>query len=367
MSSDFFLKSFRILLLPFAMIYWLILGIRNWMFDKKIFRSLSFGLPVIGVGNLSVGGTGKTPIVEWMVKELKNNFKLAVLSRGYMRKTKGYALANEHSTALEIGDEPLQLYQRFPDIPIAVGESRLEAIPQLLHDRPDISVIILDDSFQHRSIRPGLNILLTDYRNLFRHDFYLPTGDLRDLKSSYKRAQIVIVTKCPPGMSTDEKEKLIKEIRPLSHQEVYFTAIEYGQPYHFFTGSHISLTSNMEILLVTGIANPKALEEMVEQNTRSYHRLQFADHHIYTIDDLAEIKKRFKQLEAIDKIILTTEKDAVRFLKFKNEIESLPFFIQPISHKFLFNGKARFLEKINAFVSGFKRGSTQNEIAGQNH
>src|SRR5688500_8334915 len=207
MFSNFFLRSFRILLLPFALLYWLIIAFRNWLYDKKISRSSSFGLPLICVGNLSTGGTGKSPMVEYLVEMLKDRFKVATLSRGYKRKTRGYALANENSTALEIGDEPMQFHLKFPGVPVAVGEERIVAIPQLLHDCPETEVIILDDAFQHRAIRAGLNILLTDYHNLFTRDFYLPTGDLRDQKKSYRRADIIIVTKCRKDIMVSEKEK----------------------------------------------------------------------------------------------------------------------------------------------------------------
>jgi len=355
MFSDFFLKSFRILLLPFALLYWLIIAMRNWFYDKKIFHAASFGLPIIGVGNLSVGGTGKSPMVEWIVRELKNKYIIAVLSRGYMRRTKGYTLANENSTALDIGDEPMQIYLKFPQVAIAVGEKRLEAIPQLLHDRPETELIILDDSFQHRSIKPGLNILLTDHGNLFMHDFYLPAGDLRDLKSSYKRAGIILVTKCSPDMTEAEAEKIRREIHPLPAQKIFFTTIDYDKPFHFLNGSKITLDDNKEVLLVTGIANPRSLEKMVEEKCRDHHRMQFRDHHIYSIDDLEEIKRKFFSINASEKIILTTEKDAVRFLKFRNEMELLPFYVQPINHRFLFDGKERFLGEINNFITSFKK------------
>src|SRR5258706_3684304 len=167
MFSSFFQKSFRILLLPFALLYWLGIGIRNWFYDNKILKSSSFGLPLICVGNLSVGGTGKSPMVEYLVGHLKDKFRIATLSRGYKRKTKGYTLANENISALEIGDEPMQFHLKFPRVPVAVGEGRLEAIRQLLYDKPETQAIILDDAFQHRSIKAGLNILLTDYNNLF--------------------------------------------------------------------------------------------------------------------------------------------------------------------------------------------------------
>src|SRR5438270_10367068 len=180
MFSNWFLKSFRVLLLPFSIIYWMIVGIRNWMYDRNMLKSASFGLPLICVGNLSVGGTGKSPMLEFLARHLKTRFRIATLSRGYKRKTRGYALANEQSTAIDIGDEPMQFHTKFPDVPVAVGEERLVAIPQLLHDRPNTEVIVLDDAFQHRAIKAGYNILLTDHGNLFTRDFFLPTGDLRD-------------------------------------------------------------------------------------------------------------------------------------------------------------------------------------------
>src|SRR5918993_479573 len=225
MFSNWFLKSFRILLLPFALLFGFVVIIRNWLYDKNIFKSSQFGLPLISVGNLSVGGTGKSPMVEFLVLHFKNRFRVATLSRGYKRKTKGYALASDQTTAIDIGDEPMQFHRKFPDVPVAVGEERLVAIPQLLHDRPQTQVIILDDAFQHRAIIAGLNILLTDFGNLFTRDFFLPTGDLRDLRSSYKRAQIIVVTKCPPDLSREDANNIIKEIKPLPHQKVFFSFI----------------------------------------------------------------------------------------------------------------------------------------------
>ncbi|MEI9945280.1 MAG: tetraacyldisaccharide 4'-kinase [Chitinophagaceae bacterium] len=232
MFSNFFLRSFRILLLPFALLYWLGLVIRNWLYDKNISQSSSFALPLICVGNLSIGGTGKSPMVEYLLRLLKDKYSVATLSRGYKRKTKGYALADDDSTALDIGDEPMQFHLKFPNVPVAVGEERLDAISQLLQDKPATEAIILDDAFQHRAIKAGLNILLTDYNNLFTRDFYLPTGDLRDLKSQYKRAQVIVITKCDPAISEQEKQRIIKEINPKPHQSIFFTAISYGEPYH---------------------------------------------------------------------------------------------------------------------------------------
>ena len=357
MFSNFFLKSFRILLLPFALLYWLGISIRNWLYKKNILKSASFGLPLICVGNLSVGGTGKSPMVEYLVSNLKDKFKVATLSRGYKRKTKGYALANENTTALEIGDEPMQFHQKFPDVPIAVGEKRVEAIPQLLHDKPETQAIILDDAFQHRAIKAGLNILLTEYSNLFTRDFYLPTGDLRDLKSSYKRAEIIVVTKCKPDLTEAEKQKVVKEISPLSSQLIFFTAIDYGQMYHISSNKLFTPDATTEVLLVTGIANPRPLKKMLEEHSNSYHMLQYSDHHIFTIDDLNEIKEKFKKIETTNKIILTTEKDAVRLIKFTNEIVELPLYVIPVRHQFLFEEGGSFDKTVSDFIQNFKKQS----------
>jgi tetraacyldisaccharide 4'-kinase len=355
MFSNFFLKSFRILLLPFALLYWLGISTRNWLYNKNILKSVSFGLPVICIGNLSVGGTGKSPMVEYLVALLKNKFKVATLSRGYKRKTKGYALASEKTTALEIGDEPMQFHLKFPEVPVAVGEERVLAIPQLLQDRPETQVVILDDAFQHRSIKAGLNILLTEYNNLFTSDFYLPTGDLRDVKSSYKRAQIIIVTKCKPDLTVAEKQKVIKEIDPVKGQVILFTAIEYGQMYHISSHQTFSGDIKTEVLLVTGIANPRPLKKMLEDHRNSYHMLQYTDHHIFTIDDLNEIREKFEKMESPDKIILTTEKDAVRLAKFTNEIAELPLYVIPVSHQFLFEEGNQFNKLVTDFIQNFKK------------
>ena len=353
MSSNFFLKSFRILLLPFALLYWLVVAIRNWLYNKNILQSTSFGLPLICVGNLSVGGTGKSPMVEYLVELLKNHFKVATLSRGYKRRTRGYALADENSTALEIGDEPMQFHSKFPEIAVAVGEERLIAIPQLLHDRPETEVIILDDAFQHRAVKAGLNILLTDYSNLFTRDFYLPTGDLRDLKSEYKRAEVIVVTKCPSDLSVMEKEKIIGEIDPVDKQSIFFTSVEYGQPYHILSGNKLPVTDDKEILLVTGIANPRSLMSMLEDSSKTYYMLQYPDHRIFTIDDLKEIKKRFAAIESVDKIILTTEKDAVRLVKFNSEIADWPLYVIPVRHHFLYEEGGRFDQLVTGFIRQF--------------
>lgn len=354
MFSNWFLKSFRILLLPFSIIYWLAVWMRNFLYDIKILRSSSFGLPIICVGNLSVGGTGKSPMVEFLIGHLKDKFKLATLSRGYKRKTTGYALANEQTTSLDIGDEPMLFHQKFPDVPVAVGEERLVAIPQLLHDKPGTQVIVLDDAFQHRALSAGLNILLTDCNNLFTRDFYLPTGDLRDLRSAYKRADIVVVTKCKFEMTEEEAGNIRTEIQPLPEQQLYFSSIQYGNPYHITNLSPFELDTNTEVLLVTGIASPQPLKKLLEEKCHTYQLMSFRDHYIFHIDDLRDIRRRFDRIEAPKKIILTTEKDAMRLMKFKNELERLPVYVIPISHHFLFEEETKFIEAVTKFIKEFK-------------
>jgi len=355
MFSNWFLKSFRVLLLPFAILFWIAVAIRNWMYDKNILKSTSFGLPLICVGNLSVGGTGKSPMVEYLVLHLKNRFKVATLSRGYKRKTRGYALATDKTTAIDVGDEPMQFHLKFPDVPVAVGEERLDAIPQLLHDKPNTEAIILDDAFQHRVVKAGLNILLTDCNNLFTRDFFLPTGDLRDQRKSAKRAQIIVVTKCKPDLSDDEKISITDEIDPLPNQKVFFTTISYGTPYHITKHDFKFVDEKTEVLLVTGIANPRPLKSYLEERIETYYMMPYNDHHIFSMLDWKDIKKRFDNISAEKKIILTTEKDSMRLLKFRQEMDGMPFYVLPIEHKFLFNQENEFNEQVTDFIQNFKQ------------
>jgi tetraacyldisaccharide 4'-kinase len=348
------LKPIRILLFPLSLLYGAVVCARNWCFDNGLFSSASFNLPVICIGNLAAGGTGKSPLVEFLVRKLKADFEVAVLSRGYKRKTKGYSLADETTTALDIGDEPMQFHTKFPDVTIAVGEERMVAIPQLLHDRPNTKAILLDDAFQHRSVRAGMNILLTDYNNLFTRDWFLPTGDLRDEKRSYKRSQVIVVTKCKKDLSGYEKQQIIREIKPLQNQEIFFSSIEYGHPYHIIKNDIFQITSKVDVLLVTGIANPEPLKKWLNANSNTYYELSYSDHHIFSIDDLKSIIGRYQHIEAQTKIILTTEKDAVRLMKFSRELGELPFYVMPIQPSIMFNEEMRFTDLIVKFISEFK-------------
>ena len=349
------LKSFRYLLLPITWLYGAIIWLRNKLFDKNILKSASFNFPIICVGNLATGGTGKTPLTEYLIRLLKTDFKTATLSRGYKRKTVGFAIADEKTTALEIGDEPMQFHQKFPDVTIAVGEERIVAIPQLLHQRPETEVIILDDAFQHRQVKAGLNIILTDYSNLYTRDFILPAGDLRDVRSSSKRADIIIVTKCKADLTEAEKKNLIAEIDPAANQAVYFTSIVYGKPYHLFTKKIIDIEHDYGILLVCGIANPRPLKEHLTKHADSYDMLRFADHHIFHSNDLQDIKSHFKKIRAKKKVVLTTEKDAVRLEKFEQELKDFPIYVIPIEHVFLFNEGIQFNNSITGFIKTFNK------------
>lgn len=352
--NTIFLKSFRILLLPFALLYGLVVFIRNRMFDKQYLTSAAFHFPLICVGNLSVGGTGKSPMVEYLLALLAQPYQVGTLSRGYKRKTKGYVLAGENTTALEIGDEPMQIHLKFPSAAVAACEERIVGIPHLLQDMPGLNVIILDDAFQHRTVKAGLNILLTEYSNRYTQDFFLPTGDLRDEKASARRAQVIVVTKCPYHLSAEEKQAIIRELNPAASQSVFFTTIEYGTPYHIFNrGDEWLLTPRDEVLLVCGIANPEPLKEYLHAKAHTYYQQDYSDHHIFSIDDLREIREKFNTIPAKDKMILTTEKDAVRLAKFTEELASLPMYVLPIRHFFLFDEAQQFNKLVIDFVANF--------------
>jgi len=360
--TDFTFQSFRFVLFPFSILYAGAVRLRHFFYDMKWFSSVRFNFPVISVGNLSVGGTGKSPMIEYLVHMLKDDYKPAIVSRGYKRRTKGYVLANEKMTALEIGDEPMQFKLHFPKIPVVVCERRIEAIPFLLQDCPDTSIVLLDDAFQHREITPSFSILLTDYYNLFTRDFTLPTGDLRDLRSAYKRADIIIVTKCPSGLTDQQMKKVEQEIKPFPHQHVLFASLEYDKLYSLSNPEiKKDLLSETGVLLVTGIANPMSLKQYLQQQENGYEFLSFPDHHIFTIDDLRMMKKKFHEMKEADKIIVTTEKDAVRLFKFKNELNELPIYVLPVRHHFLKEGDQLLKSKIRKMLLSFDKQTANTE------
>jgi tetraacyldisaccharide 4'-kinase len=349
------LKSFRYLFLPISILYGGIILLRNALYNKKIFTSATFNFPIICVGNLAVGGTGKTPMVELLLRMLQQHYKVATISRGYKRKTKGFGIANNNTTALEIGDEPMQFHQKFANVTVAVGEERLVAIPQLLQEKPATEVIILDDAFQHRSVQAGLNILLTEYKNLYCHDFMMPAGDLRDVKASAARAEVIIVTKCKNDIGIEEKNKIVKQLKPQVHQTILFASLNYDMPSHLFNNNTAQLNNTVDVLLVCGIANPKPLKDYLTSTVRSFDMLRYPDHHIFDSDDLTEIKKHFQKLKSENKLIITTEKDGVRLQKFENELANFPLYVLPIQHQFLFEGYTTLEDKVINFINLFKK------------
>ena len=245
----------RIFLYPFALLYGALVWWRNRMYDSKFFTSISFSVPVITVGNLSTGGTGKTPHVEYLIRLLEYQFQVATMSRGYKRHTQGFMVADANSNALRIGDEPMQYHVKYPGLVVSVAEERMTGIPALLQRRPDVEVILLDDAYQHRSVKAGMNILITDHSRPFYKDFILPFGSLREGRSAYKRANVIIVSKCPLDMPEADARAITEQIAPLPHQQVYFTGIRYDTPYDFMLQQPIDLKGK-NIVLVCGIARP---------------------------------------------------------------------------------------------------------------
>lgn len=292
----------RFLLLPFAILYGLGVRLRHFLYDRGWLSSKRYPFPILCVGNLAVGGTGKTPMVEYLVRLLGQE-QVAILSRGYRRKTRGFVLADDSATAMTLGDEPYQYHRKFPRATVAVCESRQEGIERLL-ENPHFKYIILDDAFQHRKVQAGTNLLLTSYDKLYTQDFLLPVGSLRDIRSRARKAQIIIVTKCPE-LTQAEQEKIIQQLKPLSSQKVYFTSIAYSDRVY----SHEDSQALKDFIatpftLVTGIANPTPLVDFLEKQGASFEHLAYSDHHHFSNRELELLRQKG--------CILTTEKDYVR-------------------------------------------------------
>ena len=301
----------RLALYPFTLIYGALVWLRNRMYDIKFFNSISFSVPVITVGNLSTGGTGKTPHVEYLIHLLQYQYKVATMSRGYKRYTKGFLIADEKVNALRIGDEPMQYYMKFPEAIVCVAEERLTGIPALLQRKPEIDVILLDDAYQHRSVKAGLNLLITDFSRPFYKDHILPFGNLREGRGAYKRAEVIIVSKCPLTLTADKAKEIYGHIAPFPHQQVFFTGIQYGVPYNFLTREPVNL-QNSHAVLVCGIARPEPLITYLKEIVAGLHVLTYNDHHYFVTTDLEEIKAAYNNWEVPGKVIVTTEKDAAR-------------------------------------------------------
>lgn len=349
------LQYLKVLLYPFSMLYGLVMWTRNRFYDKKVLTAVEFDLPVIAVGNLSVGGTGKTPHVEHLIRILKDSFKVATLSRGYNRRSKGYLLANENSTAAQLGDEPMQFHLKFPGIEVCVGEERMLAIPQLLGEKPETQVILLDDAFQHRSVKPGLNILITDYSRRFTRDHVVPFGRLREGRKGYERANCIIVSKCPPAMTAAEKDAVRQEINPLPGQQLYFTSLKYGDLYDMFSNTPVNAPGDTTILLVCGIARPEPLLQQLKQTFRQVYLLSFPDHYYYDGHDLDKISRELGNLPGTEKMVVTTEKDAVRLQLKAAKLHELniPIAVMPVEISFLFGETDSFNNYIFDYVEQF--------------
>ncbi len=347
----------KILLLPFSLLYGLGVSGRDFFYRTGMLKSVKFNIPTISVGNLSVGGAGKTPHIEYLIRLLKDYVNIATLSRGYGRKTQGYLMAQPHSTAEQIGDEPLQFKRKFPDLTVAVAESRAFAIPRLLSEVPDTQIVLLDDAFQHRSVTPGLNVLLTEYSHPFTRDWLLPSGRLREWRASYKRADVIVVTKCPPTLSDNERTQLLNEIKPFPHQQVFFSYYEYGQPYFIFnTALMADLQEDWQVVVICAIARTDYLVAHLQEKVERLTLLEFEDHHFFTADDMQELKRSFEQLQGQKKIILTTEKDATRLELHYNFLKThqLPVFALPVQVQFHFGDHARFDQLIRDFLLNFQ-------------
>ncbi|MFC4480203.1 tetraacyldisaccharide 4'-kinase [Flavobacterium chungangensis] len=316
----------RKLLFPFAILYGFITSIRNFLFDKGILKSTSFDLPVIAVGNLSVGGTGKTPQIEYLIRLLSDKYKVATLSRGYKRKSEGFVLANENSNAEILGDEPFQFYQKFPNIMVAVDTNRTNGIQQLLSQNEKPEIVLLDDAYQHRKVKAGFYILLTSYGDLYADDFMLPTGNLRESRSGAERASIVVVTKCPKILTEEEQTEIRLKLKLKSSQKVFFTFIDYDMViYGKNEKIAVSEIKSESKLLLAGIAKPKPFFDYLKNE--SDECLTFPDHHHFSDADLNSIRNK-----ANGRKIITTEKDYVR-LKDSELVDQLYYL--PIKSSFI--------------------------------
>lgn len=306
------MKLFRLLLFPFAILYDMVTSIRNWLFNINVLKSTSFKIPVIAVGNLNVGGTGKTPQIEYLIRLLKNDYQLAVVSRGYKRKTKGFQIVNKLHTAEDVGDEPLQFYKKFKEITVAVDSDRTNGIQQLLKSKNPPNIVLLDDAFQHRKVKAKIYILLTQYNDLYTDDFMLPTGNLRESKRGAKRADYIIVTKCPLNLTLKQRNKIIKKLKPKKHQKILFSTISYNTVLKGKEKLLVSDLKDKQVVLVTGIANPNPLLNYLATKNIQFKHLQYPDHHYFSESDLANIQQTFDKITTKNKIILTTEKDYTR-------------------------------------------------------
>jgi len=355
------------LLLPLSWLYGCGVRFRNFLFEVNILKSRSFTTPVISVGNLTVGGTGKTPHVEYLVRLLEKQLHVAVLSRGYKRKSRGFLLADDDTPMRDIGDEPYQMKQKFKDIDVAVDKKRTRGIENLLsgeYTKKAVDVILLDDAFQHRYVKPGVNILLVDYRRLVIHDGLLPAGRLREPVSCKDRADIVIVTKCPKTLTPMDFRVLTKQMSLYPYQELYFTTLEYDNLTPIFSKSSNDADTSLEslrgknVLLLTGIASPKQMYLDIQPLAGSVSPLRFGDHHSFRKKDVRRINEAFAAMQS-PKVIVTTEKDAVRLQNVEGLSEEVRqnIYALPVKVAFMLEGEESFNEKIIGYVRKNSRNS----------
>ena len=351
--------------MPFSWLYGLGVGVRNYLFDAEILKSKSYSVPVISVGNITVGGAGKTPHVEYLIDLLRDEMQVAVLSRGYKRKSRGYVVADENTTMRDIGDEPFQIKQKFEGVYVAVDKDRCHGIDHLISDEDtkDVEVILLDDAFQHRYVKPGVNILLVDYHKFINYDKLLPAGRLREPQSAKVRADIVIVTKCPKNLNPIDYRVLSKAMDLKAFQQLYFTTLSYCDLKPIFNGGDtVPLNEIMgeNILLLTGIASPEHLQVDIMEYTRGVklETMAFSDHHNFTERDVERINERFAAMPS-PKRIITTEKDQVRlfYLEGLSEEVKQNIYALPIKVEFMLEGGKIFNEKIESYVRKKSRNS----------
>lgn len=350
------MNFFRTFLYPFALLYGLVIWLRNKLFDAGILRQVSFDIPVICVGNIAAGGTGKTPHIEYLIRLLRPlKAHLSTLSRGYGRKTCGFILAEGAGDAAVIGDEPCQFVRNHPGLRVAVDERRVRGIRELLSLTPPSDCILLDDAYQHRYVKPGLNIMLTDYFHPYYEDHLLPVGMLREFRKGMKRADIIVVTKCPAILSPITRNSIIHKIRPDAHQHIYFSFIRYGALTPLNPDLHPEPESDRKfyaIMLIAGIANTYPLEEHLKRNCVDLEVCKFPDHHNYTREDLLKIREKFCNIVGKNKVIVTTEKDRMKLSspELLEILKDLPVFYQPIEVDFYKEDKAWFDKQILEYV-----------------
>jgi tetraacyldisaccharide 4'-kinase len=347
------MKYLRWLLFPFSLLYGLAVIIRNFCYDAGIFKSYKFTKPVISVGNLDVGGAGKSPMTEYLIRLLKDDYKLATLSRGYGRQTKGYMVATATATATNFGDEPAQFKHKFPEITVAVCEKRVHGLKELM---PGNDVVLMDDAYQHRAVEAGLSLLLFDYSRVNEPHLLLPAGNLREPFSGRWRAQILIVTKCPSQLTNDEKDALAYKIEPLPYQQLFFTSIGY-QPLEDMEGrpAALKIDSDTIVFLLSGIANATPLLQYLNGLTPHIIHHKYTDHHPFTLKNISKLAGEFAACGSQKKIIVTTEKDAQRldkswFNQGGHASENLPVFVIPIKVEFLDGSGQQFDQVITEYV-----------------